>query len=220
MKYTSEIIQKVVTSDGCLKALERISPIYANAENFLHVMNAIFQEVDALAGFSDLLKNEVMPQTAQELLRYWEMEYGINQEVGVGVDEQRTRVLAKIRANASMNPYKLQELIRLETGVSALVVENTGKNKFTVRLTSNSPNESRHIPRIRDVINRYKPAHTINDLVFGMAAEDALYNGGIVRAAARLSMQNVDGDGDPINPDTIRTSLLGTAIIGEMVLGE
>lgn len=189
MKYTSEIIQKVVTSEACLKALERISPIYANAENFLSILNAIFAEIDVLVDNGALLAKETMPQTSEALLNLWEIEYGINKDVTLSTDERRKRVLAKIRSRAAMNPYKLQEIIRSETGVAAFVTENTGKNQFTVRLVANNQSELRHEIQIQNIIDKHKPAHLICELSFEMAVKDALYSGGVVRAVKRITIQ-------------------------------
>lgn len=221
MKYTSEIIQKVVTSEACLKALERISPIYANAENFLSILNAIFTEVDVLVGYGSLLEKESMPQTADELLYLWEIEYGINRDISLNADERRARVLAKIRAKSSMTPYKLQEIIRSETGVVAYVTENTGKNKFDVRLVANNQSELRHGIQIQSIIDRHKPAHTLCEVRFEIITRDTIHAGGIVRAAKMIELQQIGTVDIPTEPEQgITTSVLGEAVLGEMVLGE
>ena len=188
MKYTSEIIQKVVTSEGCLRAIERISPIYADAENFLYILNAIFEEVDVFVGYGKLLQKEAFPQTAEKLLDFWEQEYGISRDISLNTEERRERILAKIRARASMNPYKLKAIIEAETGVLTYIEENTGKNTFTVRLIANNQAELRHGMQIENLINRYKPAHLICKIQFEMVVRDNLNFAGVVRTVKSITL--------------------------------
>lgn len=119
----------------------------------------------------------------------WEQEYGIKRDVTLNQEERRARVLAKIRAKTTMNPYKLQEIIRSETGVSAHVVENTGKNTFAVRLMANSQSELRHGLQIQNLINRHKPAHLICEVDFQMVTLDAFYAGGIIRSVKKMTIK-------------------------------
>lgn len=211
MRYTSDAIQRIVTSESALLALERISPIYGDAENFLHLLQAIGSQIDLLVGYGRELQNEAIPQTTNRLISYWEMAYGIAPDDKVSIEKRREKLMAKIRSKPPMNKYKMEALASAAAGVKATIRENVAKNTFAVDLYARDASELiMGEDAVRDVINRVKPAHIIYNIVYSQPLDTTLYVGGVVRTLKFANLQEAD--------DTMAT--LGLAMLGVMRLGE
>ena len=190
MKYTSEIIQKVVTSEACLQALERISPIYADAENFLHLLNAIGTQLDVLVGHGSDIWNEITPQTSNKLIEYWEKEYGLVSDTTLTVRQRRDRVLAKIRSKPPMNKYKFEAIVSAAAGVNVSIDENIGKNTFKAYVyTKNESGLINGEIAVRNAINRAKPAHLIYTISYADILSSNMYVGGAVKAYKNITIR-------------------------------
>lgn len=193
MKYTSETIQRIVKSESALKALERITPIYGEAENFLYLLQAIGAQIDLLLGYGRIVQEEAIPQTSSKMISYWEQSYGLVSDTSLSIAQRRDKLLAKIRSKPPMNKYKMEQLISATAGVKATINENTDKNTFTVYLYARDESELLTGESVlRDAIDRVKPAHTIYKIVYSQPILSNLYTGGIIRTYKNIEMKQVN----------------------------
>lgn len=172
MIYTSKTIQEIVTSSSAQKALTYISPIYADAEYFLRILNAIGTQLDIVWNFGQDMWDESFPHTARKLIEYWEDEYNLAHDSSMTVEERQNAISQKISAARSpMTPKRLEKMLSSVPGVIARVEENTGKNRFSVWLMS----DVERMKEVRRIIERAKPAHLSYDLVFETAVKGMSY---------------------------------------------
>jgi len=159
MKYTSDLIEKIVTSPSARRGLDYITPIYERAYVALWLMQAIGLQTDLIIKWISEYKNQVLPQTATWALSYFEEEYGIPVNMTLPIEERRKAVLLAIMARAPMNPAKLSDMLSIAANADIKIKENTGKNAFLAERDEYL--DSYSIKKMKDIIDKYKPAHLI-----------------------------------------------------------
>lgn len=77
MKYTSKDIQNILTSKTAINGLDYITPIYQEAKTALWIMEVMGLEVDLIVKWIEEIVQQILPQTADWALDYWEQEYAL-----------------------------------------------------------------------------------------------------------------------------------------------
>ena len=113
MKYTSKDIQNILTSKTAINGLDYITPIYQEAKIALWIMEAMGLEVDLIVKWIEEIVQQILPQTADWALNYWEQEYDLPVHPDIPIEERREKVLTAVRTRAPMNPEKLEEVLEI-----------------------------------------------------------------------------------------------------------
>lgn len=159
MKYTSDLIEKIITSPSAKRGLDYITPIYGKAYVALWLTQAIGIQTDLIIKWIEEYKNQILPQTATWALSYFEEEYGIPVNNMLPIEERRKAVFLAIMARAPMNPAKLSDILSMSVNADVRIKENTGKNAFLAE--SKAYLDSYSIKKMKGIIDKYKPAHLI-----------------------------------------------------------
>jgi len=174
----SKSIQQILTSPEGQKLLSYISPIYDDAYRGLWVLQSQGQQLDDLLNWANMVKEQIMPQTAQtsstEGLDYWENEYGIYTDKTKTIKQRRDVLLAKIRTRGAMNPYKLAQIASAACGVSCRIVENTAKNTFDIYVTALNETGINTVA-LNTAVNKAKLSHLIFRIKYEQGVETSLY---------------------------------------------
>ena len=159
--YRTELMEQILKSPEAQRIVQMISPVYGDAYTALWLFQAIGQEMDRIETLSDEYILQTVPWTATWSLDFWEQNYGITQNRDLDIEKRRQRLLSKMRDRAPVNPRKLEYAIQAASllEVQARVLENTGKNQFTVEVEP--PVDADDKRRIKETIDRLKPAHLI-----------------------------------------------------------
>lgn len=192
MRYTSEYIEKILTSPAAKKGIHYITPIYQDAYVALWLMQAIGTQTDLIVQWIEEYKEQILPQTATWLLPYWEEEYGIPTNPDLDIETRRNRILYSIKDRAPMNPKKLETLLNLAGNINdAVIVENTDKNTFSV-VMEEALDKSR-LKKIYKALDEHKPAHLIYFItVLTKSAVDNENSVSINRLKISASVWNMD----------------------------
>ena len=160
--HLTELMNKILTSEEAQKIIRFVSPIYGNSYVGLWLLQVIGAELDDMKKWSEELREQTSPYTATWGLYLWEQEYNVTPAPDWTIEQRRQAIISKIRYKAPMNPAKMSELASALTGVPVDIVENTGKNKFSVYVRKNIPIEK--FAAAKEAIDRAKPAHLIYDI--------------------------------------------------------
>lgn len=160
--YSTELMNKILTSDEAKKIVRFISPIYGNSYVGLWLLQVIGAELDDMKKWSEELREQTSPYTATWGLYLWEQEYNVTPDPEWTIEQRRQAVVGKIKNKAPMNPAKMAELASALAGVPVDIIENTGKNKFSVCVRKFIPVEK--FAAAKELIDRAKPAHLIYDI--------------------------------------------------------
>lgn len=159
MIYTSDLIEKIITSSSAKRGLDYITPIYRDAYTALWLMEAIGLQTDLIVNWVEDYKKQVVPQTATWALSYYEEEYGIPVNRGLSIEERRKAILLAIMARAPMNPAKLSYILSMAVNTDIKIKENVRKNAFCAEGTEFI--DSAKIKKMKNILEKYKPAHLI-----------------------------------------------------------
>lgn len=190
MRYTTELMQKILTSPEAQKIIGYVSPIYGHAYVGLWLFQVIGLELDNLKnGVNDIL-NQAFPQTATWGIKYWEQEYGITPPSGAAIDLRRRNVLLKIQQRAPASPYRIELMVGNAAGAPAKVTERTAVNTFTVTITALPQNIDSD--KVRSVIEQIKPAHLIYNLQFVQGMQISEYTGCFMRTLKKQTIRQAN----------------------------
>lgn len=189
MNYTSEAIERIVTSPAGLRALDYISPVYSEAEWFLRVLNASCGEIDGLVEVAEDISKEIIPSEATWALPYWEMEYGLVPNVGT-VAERKTRIMKRIGDKNPSNPARLSVLAEQLSGGAARVVEDTVAKKIKVYLSVAYSASTRKL--VEEEISLRKPAHLTLEIYFEQSVAAEIAYTGVFSYGRRFTMGQVN----------------------------
>lgn len=162
MYNRTELTDAILKSKKAREILGWMPQVYGDAYAFLWLLEVIGAELEEMEGWSQDLKNQVVPQTATWSLPYWEERYGIPVNPEAPLKKRRAEVILRMWQRAPMNPAKLENMLSGVTGLPAAVLENTGKNHFTIEFDGYNGLED--FRRAVDIIERVKPAHLIYTL--------------------------------------------------------
>lgn len=167
MRYQTDLMRKILTTQTAQRMIDYISPIYGNSYVGLWILQAQGTILDADYSLAKVLKSETNPATATLLLDQWEDHYKVERGVGLTDVQRRARILAKMQTRGACNPAKLAAAVSAALdGAEVEVTENVSKNKFRVTVLQDVPSLE---PAIK-VIDRIKPAHLIYDIVIEIRA--------------------------------------------------
>lgn len=162
MSYKTELMEQILTSREAQIIIDYVSPIYGESYIGLWLFQVIGAELDDMHDWSEDFYNQVTPQTATWALDYWEKEYDIVPEADWDLEQRRQNIISKMKYRAPMNPNKIEDLASAILGVPVDIVENTGKNTFSVYVRKNVNEEK--IARAKQEIDKVKPAHLIYNI--------------------------------------------------------
>ena len=160
MSYRTDMVEQILISPEAQTILEYLSPIYGESYVGLWLLQVIGMQLDKASNWTAEMAMQVTPQTATWALDFWEKEYGIIPVDDWTIEQRRQNVIAHMKLVAPMNPTRLEEIASLAAGVPVQIIENTGKNHFTVFLRD----YLKSFDRLYEVIDEAKPAHLIYSL--------------------------------------------------------
>lgn len=158
--YRTDLMDEILTSPEARNIVGQVSPIYGAAFVGLWLFQVIGCQLDDMEAWSRAFQAETVPQTATWSLDYWEENYGIPRNPNMTASQRRARIISRIRDRAPMSPAKLARYITDVSGYECEIIENTGKNRFTlIRRDQSGP-----LGLVRLALNEAKPAHVIYKL--------------------------------------------------------
>lgn len=161
MRYRTELMQSILTSETAQKIIDYVSPIYGNSYVGLWIFQAIGTALDDVCTIAEQLCYETNPSTAELLLDYWERRYGLPMDSSLTTEQRRTRILARRQSRGPCNPARLASAVSAAlNGVDVDITENVVKNRFHVHVLGNVDSLA---PAVF-VIERMKPAHLVYDI--------------------------------------------------------
>lgn len=150
-------MRRILNSPHAQRMIDFVAPIYGESETALWLFESIGQVLDNAAENIDSLFLQVIPQTANWSLPYWEEEYNITPDPSYDTEQRRNNIIAKIKYIAPVNPAKLEEFASAAMCVPCKVIENISKNTFRIIIHGWSGN----FQRMKTLIDAAKPAHLI-----------------------------------------------------------
>lgn len=158
MRYQTELMRKILTSEKAQQIIDYVSPIYGNSYVGLWIFQAIGSVLGEVCTIAEQLRYETNPTTADLLLDYWEREYGIASATSQTKEQRRAKIITKTQSHGPTNPTRLSEAISAALGgVRVDITENVGQNTFQVNIREYVESI---VPAVA-VIERMKPAHLI-----------------------------------------------------------
>ena len=158
MRYQTELMRSILTSETAQKIIDYVSPIYGDSYVGLWLFQAIGVALDEVCKIAEQLKHETIPATANLLLDYWEQEYGLATDTSLTKEQRRAKLLAKAQTRGAASPAKLSAAVSASLGgVEVDITENVDKNTFLVSIREHVPSV---VPAVA-VLERMKPAHLI-----------------------------------------------------------
>lgn len=161
MRYQTELMRSILTSETAQKIIDYVSPIYGNSYVGLWIFQAIGTALDDVCAVAEQLRYETNASTAELLLEYWERRYGLSVDNSLTIEQRRTRILAKTQSRGPCNPARLSAAVSAALGgVKVEITENVARNRFHVHIMGSVDSLD---PAVA-VIERMKPAHLIYNI--------------------------------------------------------
>ena len=158
----TELAESILKSDEAKRIYNMVSPIYGESYVALKIFQAQGKELDRVKALAEDVSRQLNPETATWLLPEWEKRYGITPGADWSLERRREAVINKRKIKAPITPKKLSEMASALAGVPVDVIENTGKNQFTVYVRQNTTAEK--FASAKEAIDEAKPAHLIYDI--------------------------------------------------------
>ena len=173
MRYQTELMRDILTSEKAQEMIDYISPKYGRSYVGLWFFQAIGTIMGEVYSIADALRYETTPATADLLLEYWEKHYGIPIDPSLTKDQRRLRLVAKTQSRGPCNPARLEKAISAALGGAKVeITEHVAKNTFLVNIRD----VVYDITPAVAVLERMKPAHLVYQIriVAQMVAETDL----------------------------------------------
>lgn len=185
-------MDNILTSPEGKKIKEYISPIYDEAYIAQWILQTIGVELDDLRKWVEEYWNQIVPQTATWGLPYWESEYGIPTDSTKTNQQRRNELQVKIHTRTPMNPWRLAQIVSNATGgLKCRIVENTAKNTFQIWITAFNDVQINE-EELKKIVNKYKPAHLVFEIMYENGDEAAIYPAAIVRTGGEITIRQVN----------------------------
>lgn len=169
MNYRTALMEEILTNETAQEIIDYVSQIYGDSYVGLWIYQAIGSALGPVSQLSNELLLETNPTTTTLLISYWEQAYGIEGDPTMTIEQRRNTVIAAMSSKGACNPARLANAISAALGGAPVeILENTGKNKFTVNIRQAVKS---YAPAIA-VIEQMKPAHLIYNLQ-GVTQESA-----------------------------------------------
>lgn len=161
MRYQTELMRAILTSERAQKMVDYVSPLYGESYVGLWIFEAQGFLLDEIYGIARALRQETTPVTTDLLLDYWETHYDIPIDSSLTKEQRRNRIIAKILSRGPCNPARLSAAVSAAVGGDAVdITENVAKNTFLVNVQGYGVNTNAAI----STIARLKPAHLIYEV--------------------------------------------------------
>lgn len=158
MRKPTALMKSILTNRMAQKIIDYVSPIYGDSYVALWIYQAIGIVMDEIYDLAYQLRFETNAVTADLLLDYWEMQYGIPPDSSLTKEQRRKRILEKKQKRGAMNPVRIANAVSVALGgVEVEVTENVAQNTFLVNVRDVVPSL---VPAVA-VLERIKPAHLI-----------------------------------------------------------
>lgn len=184
--YETELMREILTDEMSMKMVQEVSPRYGNAYAMLWLFQTLGIEVGEVYNWCEEYRNQVVPQTATWSLPYWEMTYNIIPNPEWTTERRRLNIINKMRSRGPMNPTRLAQIISVAAGTEARIVENTGKNKFSIYLSGTPGNIDEKA--IRKAIKPAKSPRLIYDINYETSVAGNVYIGGIIQCFKDITL--------------------------------
>lgn len=118
--YSTEMIEKILTSASARRMIQRITPKYGNSSIGLKLINVKGLENDRIADMILDFARQAVPQEATWSIPIWERSLGIipqSENWEINTQNRRQEIIIKLRARAPMNPAKINRIISEIAGV-------------------------------------------------------------------------------------------------------
>lgn len=183
------LAESILTSDEAKLLYNMVSPIYGESYVALWIFQAIGKQLDRMKSYAEDVSLQLDPETATWLLPVWEERYRITPGADWDLSQRQKTAANKRKYNAPIFPKKMASMLTALVGVPVDVIENTGKNKFTVYFRQNTTSEK--VESARVTIEEAKPAHLIYDIII---AEEYIVpvNNYVAVSAATKEIFNVE----------------------------
>lgn len=188
--YKTELMEEILKSPKAQEIVQQISPIYGEAYTTLWLFQVIGTVLDMMEEWTSTLAAQTVPHTATWSLPYWEEQYNLTSDPSWSDERRRQNIINRCVTRAPVNPYKLTNIVAVAAGAEARIEERTGKNHFTVYVSGRHNSEDEQ--RIKEAIDRIKPAHLIYTIIFEQYIENTNYIGGIIQAAKEVTLLHRD----------------------------
>lgn len=146
-----------LSTPAARRMISYVSPIYADARRFLAIMDALGLQMQQSADWASELKEQSMPQSATWSLPFWETEYALAPSKDMPESGRRMLLTERVRAFSAPNPAKLMGRAQASCGHNVRLVENTGRNTYTLYVKHYIADEK----MIRQAVDEINPAHLI-----------------------------------------------------------
>ena len=158
MKWRTEMMEAILTSEMAQKIIDYVSPIYGDSYVGLWIFQAIGSIMGEVYDMAAALRYEANPSTATLLLDYWEDQYGLARDSSLTTEQRRLRIIAKMQGRYSCNPARLAAAVSSALGGAEVGVnEHVAKNTFQVVIRDAVKS---YAPAV-ETIDTMKPAHLI-----------------------------------------------------------
>lgn len=158
MRYQTELMRSILTSETAQKIIDYVSPIYGDSYVGLWLFQAIGVALEEVCRIAEQLKYETNPATADLLLDYWEREYYIATDPTLTKEQRRAKIIAKTQTRGPASPARLSAAVSAALGgVPVDITENVAKNTFLVNIREQVPS----IEPAVATLERLKQAHQI-----------------------------------------------------------
>ncbi|MGN0999703.1 MAG: putative phage tail protein [Faecousia sp.] len=158
MRYRTELMKSILTSQSAQRIIDWVSPIYGNSYVGLWLFEAIGVVMDDVYDIAIQLLFETSPCTADLLLDYWERQYGIQTDISLTKEQRRARIIDKKLNRGPCNPARLEAAVSTALGGAQVeITENVSQNTFLVNIREVVPSI---VPAVA-VVERMKPAHLV-----------------------------------------------------------
>lgn len=185
--YKTELMEEILKSEKAQEIIQKVSPLYGDAYTALWLFQVIGTVLDEMNEWTGSLAQQAIPQTATWSLPYWEEQYKIAADPSWSYERRRQNIVNKCTNRAPMNPHKMESIASVAAGVEVRVEEHTGKNKFTVYISSNETLVDEDL--VKKEIDMAKPAHLIYDIIYEQYIEATNYLGGIIQTSKEITLQ-------------------------------
>ena len=186
--YKTELIEQILTSPKAQEIIQKVSPIYGYAYTVLWLYQVIGTVLDSMEEWTAGIEKQVVPQSATWSLPLWEEQYRVFVDPTWSNERRRQNIINKCSTRAPMNPAKIESIASVAAGSDARIEEHTGKNHFTVYISSNPALVDEK--QVKREINSAKPAHLIYSIVYERFVESTQYTGGIIQTAKEITLVN------------------------------
>ncbi|MGO5028977.1 putative phage tail protein [Candidatus Agathobaculum pullicola] len=157
MRYRTELMDSILTSENARRFIDFIAPVYGNGYVALWMFQAIGLSLDELTQAASGLGSQTVPQTADWSIPDWEFEYGISPDPSLTDEQRRANIIMRMNFVAPANPARLEQIASASSGVPCNIVENISKNTFAILMRELGGD----ISNMKEVLDSAKPAHLI-----------------------------------------------------------